>query len=300
MLEFNRTFVPRYGEHVEILPGLSRVTCNNPGPLTFFGTNTFLIGQKEVAVLDPGPLDEAHLSSLMEAIGSRPVKAILVSHTHIDHSPLAQALQDRTGAPIWGSTEHRRAEAFKDMPENPMQASADASYNPARILKGGDRFTIDGMEIETLDTPGHTVNHIAFRIPEMKVVLTADHVMAWSTTVVAPPDGSMSDYMASLELLTGFGDHRMFPAHGGEILNPSQYLPALKAHRLQREAAVMEQVAAGVESIPEMVAVIYKDVDPKLHGAAALNVLAHLEDLVVQKRVSCELPISLSGKFIPA
>ncbi|MDD7911176.1 MULTISPECIES: MBL fold metallo-hydrolase [Pseudovibrio] len=296
-LTFDRDFDPAYGSAVQVAPRVQRVTCQNPSPLTFFGTNSYLIGENEVAVLDPGPENDDHLAALLSAIGGRPVKAILVSHTHVDHSPLSRKLQAKTKAPIFGCPPHMRAEAFSDMPENPMEASADLDYQPDRILGEGERFHVDSLELEVVPTPGHTVNHLAFALTEQDLLFPADHVMAWATTVVAPPDGAMGLYMNSIERLLERPERRYLPAHGGEIAKAHQYLEGLRAHRLSREAAIIERLKAGDKTIPEMVEVIYADVARNLHGAAALNVLAHLEELCARGEVDCEGPISLESYY---
>ncbi|OKL42591.1 MBL fold metallo-hydrolase [Pseudovibrio exalbescens] len=296
-LRFNRDFDPRYGSAVTVAPKIQRITCQNPSPLTFHGTNTFLIGEEEVAVLDPGPEDNRHLATIMDAIGDRKVSAILISHTHIDHSPLSRRLQAETQAPIYGCAPHSRAEAFRDMPENPMEASADHAYEPDQELLDSDQLEIDGLLIEVVATPGHTINHLSFALPEQGLLFPADHVMAWSTSVVAPPDGSMGHYMASIDRLLERAEGHYFPAHGGELRDAHRYLEGLKAHRQSRETAVIGRLRAGDTHIPQMVANIYADVDKKLHGAAALNVLAHLEDLSSRGVVATSGPVSLEASY---
>ncbi|WP_068318253.1 MBL fold metallo-hydrolase [Polycladidibacter hongkongensis] len=299
-LEFEREFEPQHGELVSLTPSLARVTCANVGPLTFQGTNSFLIGRDAVVVVDPGPEDQVHLDALLRGIDGRPVSAILVSHTHVDHSPLSRTLERITGAPIIGCAPHTRAPAFVDMPENPMEASADYAYVPARILADGERIRLAGRDIVAVATPGHTMNHLSFLIEDDNVLLCGDHVMGWSSSVVAPPDGSMGSYMASLEKLAAYADRfRFFPAHGGEIHSPQTYLRGLYAHRKAREAAVLAQLLGGKASIAQMTAEIYKDVDRALHSAAALNVLAHLEDLCNRGLATCEGPHSLETCYQP-
>ncbi|GHB21148.1 MBL fold metallo-hydrolase [Pseudovibrio japonicus] len=296
-MDFNREFEARHGKLVKITEKLSRVTCNNPGALTFAGTNTFLVGQDEVVVIDPGPMDLEHLDALITAIDGRPVKAILVSHTHVDHSPLAGPLKEKTGAPIMGCGPHRRAASFANMDETPMDASSQKDFVPDEELVDGAQISVDGLVIEVVATPGHTENHLAFALPEQGVMLPGDHVMAWSTTIVAPPDGSMNAYMKSLDKLMARSETRYFPSHGGEVNNPKVFLAQLKQHRQMRSDAIVARLRAGDDDVMTMVKAIYTDVDPKLHGAAALNVLAQLDDLIAQGVVMCNGKVTLSAKF---
>lgn len=296
-MDFNRAFDPLHGELVQITDGLARVTCNNPGALTFSGTNTFLIGEQELVVIDPGPLNDAHLNALLQAIGGRPVRSILVSHTHVDHSPLAAALKEKTGAPILGCGPHRRAASFLDMAETPMDASSQKDFVPDQELMDGEKISVDGLRVESVSTPGHTENHLSFAVPELNVLLPGDHVMAWSTTIVAPPDGSMSAYMRSLDKLMDRGEMRYFPSHGGEVIEPPRFLEQLRDHRHARSNAIMERLDAGDSDVVTMVKAIYTDVDPKLHGAAALNVLSQLDDLIDRGLVSCDGAVQLGARF---
>ncbi|KZL18868.1 Hydroxyacylglutathione hydrolase [Pseudovibrio axinellae] len=296
-MDFNRSFDARHGELVSITDALARVTCNNPGALTFAGTNTFIVGRNELVIIDPGPMDMAHLDALMTAIDERPVKAILVSHTHVDHSPLAGPLREKTGAPVMGCGPHRRATSFADMAETPMDASSQKDFEPDTVLEDGAKISVDGVIIEVVATPGHTENHLSFALPEHGVMLPGDHVMAWSTTIVAPPDGSMNAYMTSLDKLIERAETRYFPSHGGEVKNPKLFLTQLKQHRQMRSDAIVARLRAGDQDVMTMVKAIYTDVDPKLHGAAALNVLAQLDDLIAQKIVLCDGEVTLTAKF---
>ncbi|SDQ82659.1 MBL fold metallo-hydrolase [Pseudovibrio sp. Tun.PSC04-5.I4] len=296
-MNFNRDFDARHGELVPITDELARVTCNNAGPLTFAGTNSFLVGRNEVIVVDPGPIDMDHLDALMRAIGTRPVKAILVSHTHVDHSPLAGPLKEKTGAPVMGCGPHRRAVSFADMAETPMDASSQKDFIPDEELQDGAKISVDGVVIEVVATPGHTENHLSFALPEHGVMLPGDHVMAWSTTIVAPPDGSMNAYMASLDKLIARRETRYFPSHGGEVNNPPVFLKQLKQHRQMRSDAILARLKEGDDDVMCMVKAIYTDVDSKLHGAAALNVLAQLDDLIDRGVVMCDGKVTLAAKF---
>lgn len=297
---FRTEFEPRHGENVELLPGLSRITCNNPSPFTFHGTNTYLLGHDSVAVIDPGPPDQEHYQALLNAIGKRSVSHIIVTHTHMDHSPLARPLAEATGAKIYAEGPHRPARDLNLGEVNPLDASGDRDFNPDHALENGDKVSGDGWELKALFTPGHTANHMAFSWVETDYLFPGDHVMAWATSIVAPPDGSMSDYMASLDLLLDQPQQIYFPGHGGRLEKAHQFVRALKGHRRMREQAILGQIKKGNASIPDIVAVLYQTTDKKLHGAAGLSVLAHIEDLATRGLVTTDGHPSLHGEYKPA
>ncbi|MBY5624884.1 MBL fold metallo-hydrolase [Rhizobium leguminosarum] len=297
---FDLAFEPAYGRAVPVAPGVERVTVNNPGPFTFFGTNSYIVGASSVAVIDPGPEDEAHYQALMAALAGRAVTHIVVSHTHRDHSPLARRLQAATGAATVGQGPHRPARPLRDGEINPFSESSDLSFVPDIALSDGETISGDGWALSAVLTPGHTANHAAFAFAGRDILFSGDHVMAWSTSIVAPPDGSMADYMESLDRLIARDDRLLLPGHGGPVTEPSTFLKALKAHRLKREQAVLARVQAGDQRIAEMVKVIYRDTDPKLHGAAALSVLAHIEDLLERGMIATDGPPSLAASYRPA
>ncbi|MGR9244957.1 MBL fold metallo-hydrolase [Rhizobium leguminosarum] len=294
---FDLAFEPAYGQAVPVVAGVERVTVNNPGPFTFFGTNSYIVGASSVAVIDPGPEDEAHFQALMAALAGRAVTHIFVSHTHRDHSPLAKRLQAATGAVTVGQGPHRPARPLRDGEINPFAESSDLSFVPDITLGDGETLSGDGWSLRAVLTPGHTANHAAFALAGRDILFSGDHVMAWSTSIVAPPDGSMADYMASLERLMKREDRLLLPGHGGPVTEPSTFLRALKAHRLRREQAVLARVRAGDTQIAEMVKVIYRDTDPKLHGAAALSVLAHIENLMERGEIAADGPPSLAATY---
>ncbi|MGR9343758.1 MBL fold metallo-hydrolase [Rhizobium leguminosarum] len=294
---FDLAFEPAYGQAVPVVAGVERVTVNNPGPFTFFGTNSYIVGSSSVAVIDPGPEDEAHFQALMAALAGRAVTHIFVSHTHRDHSPLAGRLQAATGAVTVGQGPHRPARPLRDGEINPFSESSDLSFVPDITLSDGESLPGDGWSLRAVLTPGHTANHAAFALAGRDILFSGDHVMAWSTSIVAPPDGSMADYMASLERLMKRDDRLLLPGHGGPVTEPSTFLRALKAHRLKREQAVLARVRAGDRGIAEMVKVIYRDTDPKLHGAAALSVLAHIENLMERGEIAADGPPSLAATY---
>lgn len=295
--EFRTDFDPRYGEVVEMVPGLARIVCENPSPFTFHGTNTYLLGEERVAVIDPGPADEAHLDTIIRAIGERTVSHIIVSHTHADHSPLAKPLQEKTGAPILAEGPHRPARPLNIGEVNPLDASADIDFVPNEVLKHADIIEGDGWRLKALFTPGHTANHMAFGWEGTNYLFSADHVMAWATSIVAPPDGAMADYITSLDTLLAEPQTVYFPGHGGRLENAHAFTRALRTHRRMREQAVLDQVGKGRRTIPDMVAVIYRNTDKRLHNAAGLSVMAHLEDLVAQGRVATNATVAVDGEF---
>ncbi len=295
--KFRTEFEPRHGEVVDLVPGVSRLTANNPSAFTFHGTNTYLLGTDELAVIDPGPPDEAHFDALINAINGRPVSHIIVTHTHMDHSPLAGPLAEKTSAKIYAEGPHRPARALKLGEQNPLDASADADFKPDHILAHGDVIEGDGWSLTALFTPGHTANHMAFALDGTDYLFPGDHVMAWATSIVAPPDGAMVDYMNSLEVLLQTPQATYFPGHGGRLENAHAFVRALRAHRKMREQAVLDQIRKGRETIPDMVAVIYRSTDKRLHGAAGLSVLAHIEDLLTRGLILSNGPASIDGIY---
>lgn len=296
---FNLEFQPAYGQAVPVAEHVQRITVNNPSPFTFHGTNSYIVGDRSVAVIDPGPDDEAHFQALMKALRGREVTHIAVSHTHRDHSPLARRLKAETGALIVAEGPHRAARPLHAGETNPFAESSDTDFLPDLALSHGERVIGDGWSLTALLTPGHTANHAAFALGDTGILFSADHVMAWATSIVAPPDGAMADYMASLEMLLERDDRLYLPGHGGPVLQPAAFLRGLRTHRKMRERAVKERIRKGDRQIADMVKAIYKDTDPRLHGAAALSVLAHLEDLVERGEVVTEGPPSLKSLYLP-
>ncbi|RIK87129.1 MAG: MBL fold metallo-hydrolase [Hyphomicrobiales bacterium] len=298
-IDFDTAFEPAYGEAVPVAPGVARLTVRNPSAFTFHGTNSYIVGTDTLAVIDPGPLDDDHLRALLAAIRGRPVSHILVSHTHVDHSPLAARLAAETGAPVLAEGPHRPARPLRIGEVNPLDASGDDAFAPDVALKDGARIEGDGWTLRAIMTPGHAANHAAFALEGQDILFSADHVMAWSTSIVAPPDGAMADYMASLDKLLARDDRLYLPGHGGPVTQPAAFVRGLKAHRKMRERAILERLRSGDRTVEEMVAAIYRDVDPRLHGAAGLSVLAHLEDLVGRGVVAAEGEPSIDAVYVP-
>ncbi len=297
--EFNTDFDPRHGEMVGVSPLLRRIVCNNPSKYTFHGTGTYVIGHTDVAVVDPGPRDPAHVEALLRALGDETVRAILITHTHGDHSPAAAALHDATGAPVLGFGPHPQdATSEEDHADNGNGTDdetdpgedgraatdkdahrPDVDFDPETRLAHGDTVEGPGWTVQALHTPGHISNHLCFALAEENAVLTGDHVMGWSTTIIPPPDGDISDYLRSLQLLLNRSDEVLYPTHGGPVNNPQPYVSALLNHRLRRETQILGQLAEGPSSAKQMVAVLYSDVRKELHRPAARSVVAHLAKL---------------------
>lgn len=265
-------------------PLVTRVLAGNPSPYTYTGTQTYLVGTTDLAVIDPGPDEPDHLAALLAAIDGRPVRAILCTHTHRDHSPAARALKAATGAAIIGC-----APLALDDAGPRADASFDASYAPDRVLADGQQVAGEGWTLTAVATPGHTSNHLCFALEESGALFTGDHVMGWSTTVVAPPDGNMAAYMASLDkLMQRERDRVYYPAHGAPIERPQRFVRGLAGHRKQREGQILRLLGEGVGAVPAMVERMYVGLDPRLHGAASRSVLAHLEDLQTRGRVAAD------------
>ena len=261
-----------YARLEQLEPGIARVLAHNPSAFTYYGTQTYLIGDREVAVIDPGPDLPEHLDALGRAAGGRPVVAIMCTHTHRDHSPASRPLAERTGAPIIGC-----ARLALETGGPRADASFDGDYAPDRVLEDSQSIAVDGKPITAVATPGHTSNHLCFAYEG--ALLSGDHVMGWSTTVVVPPDGDMAAYMASLDKLRQREDRVYYPAHGPPVTNPQQYVRHLMGHRMQREKQILKLVGEKPRPIPEIVANAYPGLDPRLVIAAGGSVLAHLVDL---------------------
>lgn len=296
-LTFDLDFSAKQEECVEISPLVRRVVANDPGPFTFTGTCSYIVGRGEVAIIDPGPELPEHIDALLDAVRGETVTHIVVSHTHRDHSPAAAAIKAATGAPVVGCSVHRSARPLGEGESNVFEASADLLYRPDQELREGDAIAGPGWRLETIATPGHMANHLSFALPEEKALFSADHVMAWATTVIAPPDGSLTAYMASLDKLRGRDEVVYWPGHGGPVKEPQRLVRALAHHRRQREASILNRLAAGDRTIPAMVETIYQGLKPALRGAAGLSVFAHLEDLVAREVVATAGPPTLTAEY---
>jgi glyoxylase-like metal-dependent hydrolase (beta-lactamase superfamily II) len=284
-LDFDRSFNIPPEASLEVSPLIRRVLADNPGPFTFKGTSSFIIGKGQVAVIDPGPDDDTHLSALLAALKGEAVSHIFVTHSHLDHSPLARRLKEATGAVTVGYG----WVAKQTGSEGPrLDASIDADFDPDIRLRHGEVITGKGWTLEGVFTPGHMSNHMGYALREEKALFCGDHVMAWATSVIAPPDGNMGQYLASLRLLLGREDDIYHPAHGPSRRDPKPLVRAYLAHRKMREEAIMTRLRAGDRSIEDIVKANYADIDPKLHGAAGLSTLAHMEHLIERGLVRAE------------
>ena len=284
MIPFVREHDPAYGVPVQASPLIRRVTANNPGPFTFHGTGTYIVGRGEVAVIDPGPADDAHLAALLTALEGERVTHILITHSHLDHSPLSGPLKAETGATIYG----RAVDGVAHDHGPTMEEGDDAVFRPDVTVQDGDVFEGPGWTLAAMLTPGHASNHVAYALAEENACFTGDHVMGWSTTVVSPPDGNMTAYYASLQKLADADFATLWPTHGAPVREVAPFLAAYKAHRLDRERQILEQLAAGPRRIADMVPVMYAAVDPRLHPAAARSVFAHMQHLYAQGAIRTE------------
>jgi glyoxylase-like metal-dependent hydrolase (beta-lactamase superfamily II) len=290
-LPLNRNFEPAYGVPVQVSPLVRRVVARNPNKFTFTGTGTHLVGENSVAVVDPGPDLPDHVAAVMGALGGATVSHILVTHTHRDHSPAARLLQEQTGAPTYGWGPHPVAAA------DGAEEAGDLTFAPDVAVRHGDIIRGNGWTIECLFTPGHISNHVCYALAEDRGLFSGDHVMGWSTSVVSPPEGHMGDYLRSLELLLTRSDETYWPTHGPPVRDPRALVRAFIAHRRHREEQISDCLAAGRTTIDTMVPVIYADVAPELHPAAARSTYAHLIHLVETGRVRCDGDPSPTSRY---
>jgi glyoxylase-like metal-dependent hydrolase (beta-lactamase superfamily II) len=281
----------------EVVPGVRRVLADNPSPFTFKGTVSYIVGRGRVAIIDPGPLDEAHIAALLDAVRGETVTHIFVTHTHRDHSPAVPRIKAATGAMVLAEGPHRPARPLHVGEAPRLDASNDTDFRPDRALHDGEVIAGPGWTIEAVATPGHTANHMAFALKEADLLFSGDHVMAWSTPVVAPPDGAMSDYMASLQKLARRSERVYLPGHGGAVRDAPRFVAHYIRHRQAREASILHRLAKGEADIPTLVRAIYIGLDPRLVKAAGLSVLAHLEDLVTRGLVVTEGEPSIAGRY---
>jgi glyoxylase-like metal-dependent hydrolase (beta-lactamase superfamily II) len=296
-IPFDKSFDLPPGRVEEVRPGLRRLLCDNPGPFTFKGTVSYIVGNGQVAIIDPGPLDETHIATLLDAVRGETVTHLFVTHTHRDHSPAAARIKAATGASTLGEGPHRAARPLNVGEAPRMEASGDRDFRPDIVLADGDVVTGEGWTLEAVATPGHTANHMAFALRGTDALFSGDHVMAWSTPVVAPPDGAMSDYMASLEKLVRRPETIYFPGHGGAVREAPRFVEFYIRHRRGREQSILYRLAKGASDIPTLVRAIYIGLDPRLARAAGLSVLAHLEDLVTRGLVLTDGPPSADGIY---
>jgi len=286
MIPFVRRMDFEYGRPDRVSPLIRRVIANNPGPFTFTGTGSYIVGQGVVAVIDPGPDDPDHLQALLAAVAGERVSHILVTHDHLDHSPLAPALKARTGAVVAGC--RALAPHASEIEAVRMVTGYDVGFAPDLDLRRGGRIAGQGWTIEAIPTPGHASTHVCYALLEENALFSGDHVMGWSTTVVAPPDGDMSAYMESLEQVRERHFATLWPTHGPPVREVDAFLDAYVAHRLRREAQILSALQAGPARIADLAPRLYADVDASLHSLAARSMLAHMIDLVRRGRVATD------------
>jgi glyoxylase-like metal-dependent hydrolase (beta-lactamase superfamily II) len=296
-IPYDKAFDLIAGRATEVAPGVRALVANNPGPFTFKGTVSYIIGRGDVAILDPGPDDDAHIAALLDAVRGESVSAIFVTHTHRDHSPATGKIKEATGATVYAEGPHRAARPLHIGETAPLDASADTAFRPDVALTELQTVTGKGWTIEALATPGHTANHMAYAFSEADLIFSGDHVMAWSTPIVAPPDGAMSDYMASLAKLARRSEPIYLPGHGGPVRDAPRFVQSYIGHRKAREASILHRLDKGAADIPTLVRAIYIGLDPRLTGAAALSLLAHLEDLVARGLVATDGAPTIGGVY---
>ncbi len=286
-LQFKTSMEFEYDRPAPVSPGIVRIVANNPSPLTFKGTNTYLVGMTELAVIDPGPLDPDHLAAILNAAGGRPIRQILITHAHRDHVDGANALKEETGAPIMG---YGRDEIPPEGPSVNPQGSEfiDYVFTPDVKIAHGDAIEEKEWRLEAIHTPGHAPDHLCFALLGRNILFSGDHVMAWNTTLVAPPEGSMADYVSSLQILLERPESLYLPGHGGRLDEPQRSVKAYLLHRRWREQSILEAIRGGVGTIQSIVPVIYPTIDQKLTRAAALSVQAHVEHLIARGLVTCD------------
>ncbi|HYW59243.1 MAG TPA: MBL fold metallo-hydrolase [Xanthobacteraceae bacterium] len=296
-IPFNRNLALAPGTVEEIAPGVRRLLCDNPSPFTFKGTMSYIVGRGEVAIIDPGPDDETHIAALLDAVRGETVNHIIVTHTHRDHSPGAAGVKAATGATVYAEGPHRAARPLHIGEAPRLDVSNDTDFRPDQALGDGDVVSGRGFALEAIATPGHTANHMAFALRGQDLVFSGDHVMGWSTSIVAPPDGAMSDYMASLDKLARRPESVYLPGHGDVIREAPRFVESYIRHRRGREESILHRLHKGAADIPTLVRAIYIGLDPRLTRAAGLSVLAHLEDLVARGQVATEGAPSVSGIY---
>jgi glyoxylase-like metal-dependent hydrolase (beta-lactamase superfamily II) len=297
-IPFDRNFDVPPGEVQNVAPLVRRIVAPNPGPFTFTGTCTYIVGTGEVAIIDPGPDLPSHIDAILNAVKNEKVAQIVVTHTHRDHSPAVPAIKATTGAKTFGEGPHRAARPMQLDEKNRLDASGDMNFMPDIRVKDGERIEGKDYALETVLTPGHTVNHAAYALKGTDILFSGDHVMAWSTSVVAPPDGEMGAYMNSLRKLKQRSETTYFPGHGPAVRNAHAFVDRYIAHRDSRETAILRSLERGESDIPSLVRAIYIGLNPKLAGAAALMTFAQIEDLIARKKVVADGgEASLASRF---
>ena len=293
-IPFKRKLDFEYGVLEQVAPGIRRIVARNPGAYTAYGTGTYVIGQGKVAIIDPGPMIQGHVDAILKALDGEEVSHILITHTHIDHSPAAAPVKAALGVKTYGFGPHGGG---RYAPGEQVEEGGDPDFVPDVALVHGDIVEGAGWSVECVHTPGHTSNHLCFQYREEKALFSGDHVMGWSTSIVSPPDGDMADYLASLNLLLGRDDEIYWPTHGPSIGRPQPFVRAFIGHRKMRERQILKHLKAGTSSIAEMVPRMYRDIPQALHRAAERSVFAHLIHMVETGRAVCEGEIAVDARY---
>lgn len=293
-LAFKTAMTFAYGEALGMAPGIVRIVANNPGPFTFKGTNTYLVGTASLAVIDPGPADDAHVAAILKAAGRRRITHILSTHAHRDHVDAIPALKDKTGAKVCA---YVRAPASVIPLANTPQGRdfIDLDLTPDIVLGHGDRISGEDWTLNAVHTPGHAPDHLCFALQGSNALFSGDHVMAWNTTIVAPPEGSMADYIRSLEILLDRKDGIYLPGHGGRLEDPQRTVKAYLLHRRWREQAILQAISDGAATAADVVAIVYPGIAGRLVTAATLTILAHVELLAAKGLVEAAEPLTASA-----
>lgn len=284
-LVFWRDFDPQTGTPVPVAKGLMRITAPNSGPYTFTGTNSFIVGDGPVAILDPGPDDDGHFKALLDAVDGREIAAIVLTHTHRDHCAIVPRLRAATGAPVWFAGQHRPSRRPMGLERRVFARSPASQLAPDRVIRDGDRLFFGSTTLEAIATPGHCANHTAFAVEGAGAVLTGDHLMGWSSTIVASPDGNLADYLASIDKLLARRETLYIPAHGGEITNGPEFARAIKTHRLMRNGQILQALASGSKSLSRLTRMIYPQLSGRLRMGARQTLLAHAEYLAEKGQI---------------
>jgi glyoxylase-like metal-dependent hydrolase (beta-lactamase superfamily II) len=296
-IPFDKTFDLVPGQPKEIAPNVRALVSDNPSPFTFKGTVRYIIGKGKVAIVDPGPDNDTSIAQLLDAVRGETVTHIFVTHTHRDHSPAVPKVKAATGATVYAEGPHRAARPLHIGEAKKLDGGGDMDFRPDHALKDGEVVSGAGWTLDAVTTPGHPANHMAYAFRESNSLFCGDHVMAWSTSIVAPPDGAMSDYMASLDKLSRRNEKTYFPGHGNFIKDAPRFVQSYIRHRQAREASILHRLGKGEADIPTLVRAIYIGIDARLVSAAGLSVLAHLEDLVARKIVATEGVPSINGLY---
>ena len=293
-IPFRRELDFSYGEVSEVAPGIRRVIAENPSPFTLYGTGTYILGQGEVAVIDPGPADRSHIAKVLEALEGETISHILITHTHMDHSPGTRLLQAHTDAKSYAYGPHGAGKLEQGVP---VEEGGDMDFEPDEVVRDGDVLTGGDWSVECVYTPGHTSNHMCYQLRESKALFTGDHVMGWSTSIISPPDGDMGAYIASLERLLERDDAVYWPTHGPCIDDPKPHVRAFIEHRLARERQIMACIGQGVHRIEDMVPLMYTELPEFMYPAAARSVLASMEHLVGNGALKADGDVRLDAVY---